>query len=616
MAKINITNQTEPADGVGAGTTEIYVDSADKKLKTKDDADVVHTYSDDHVDLSNIGTNTHAQLDTAVTNSVAHIADVANPHAVDIDDVTPTTTKGDLIIENGTNAIRVAVGTDAQVLTADSAEASGVKWADSAGGGSGSTVYGFQNPVDTSWKYMFNDLDAKSIVTGSDYGGGTLALATTFAGTSGTTGPSTTAYADRYGVATMSNGTSASAYNRLTTSGDETYRAGDGRIKYGCAMKFIDLPRSGDLMAVLFGFGDATNFAATNHAYFYANYSVNTTNWLCWSKGSGTAIATDTGVAFDTNWVNLEIDMAADLSDIKYYMDGALVHTETTATAIPVAGTGMSTQVILQNVGARTQVNELEVDWVYTAIKPTNARGAITDFISDTPPPGAENPVDTTWKVRKNDFGQGDGNNFWGELSMVGGASTGASIAEFSVATDSDRHGIVKLSCGSTYATLLGYVSEMRFGQGEQRFGCAINLDHIPDVTDDYYAFWGYGIDANSYGTYHSCILIDRTVSTTNFVARTRRASVDTDVDTGVPFATGQWYNLEIIANADNTLHTFYIDGVSVATSSTNMPNAAMAPQVMISNVAGVSQSFQLDWLLVAHKPSAALGVIHTWITN
>lgn len=41
----------------------------------------------------------------------------------------PATTKGDLIVHNGTNHIRLAVGTDTQVLTADSAQANGVKWA-------------------------------------------------------------------------------------------------------------------------------------------------------------------------------------------------------------------------------------------------------------------------------------------------------------------------------------------------------------------------------------------------------------------------------------------------------------------------------------------------------
>jgi hypothetical protein len=53
------------------------------------------------------------------------------------DALAPTTTKGDIIVYNGTDNIRLAVGTNGQALFADSTEASGVKWDDitaSAGG--------------------------------------------------------------------------------------------------------------------------------------------------------------------------------------------------------------------------------------------------------------------------------------------------------------------------------------------------------------------------------------------------------------------------------------------------------------------------------------------------
>jgi hypothetical protein len=55
------------------------------------------------------------------------------------DALSPLTTKGDLIGFDGTDNVRVAVGTNGYVLTADSSAASGVSWA-AGGGGSGATI--------------------------------------------------------------------------------------------------------------------------------------------------------------------------------------------------------------------------------------------------------------------------------------------------------------------------------------------------------------------------------------------------------------------------------------------------------------------------------------------
>lgn len=95
-----------------------------------------------HTALTDIGTNTHAQIDT-------HIANTSNPHSVTkvqigLTNVTDDAqiaesignTKGDIITFTGPAApVRLGVGTNGYVVMADSAEASGIKWAAPTGGG-------------------------------------------------------------------------------------------------------------------------------------------------------------------------------------------------------------------------------------------------------------------------------------------------------------------------------------------------------------------------------------------------------------------------------------------------------------------------------------------------
>jgi len=70
------------------------------------------------------------------------------------DALAPTTTKGDLIVNNGTDNVRLGVGTDTYVLTADSTAATGVKWAAAAGGGSNITSQGlWENSATISANY-------------------------------------------------------------------------------------------------------------------------------------------------------------------------------------------------------------------------------------------------------------------------------------------------------------------------------------------------------------------------------------------------------------------------------------------------------------------------------
>jgi len=66
---------------------------------------------------------------TAAAVGIANGGTGQTTQTAGFDALSPATTKGDLIVDNGTNNVRLPVGTNNHVLTADSAQAAGIKWA-------------------------------------------------------------------------------------------------------------------------------------------------------------------------------------------------------------------------------------------------------------------------------------------------------------------------------------------------------------------------------------------------------------------------------------------------------------------------------------------------------
>lgn len=104
MSLIRMTERTTPATPA-TNTAVLYLDSVTGKFRVVNDAGMDYSLGTmDHTELSNIGTNTHAQIDT-------HIADTANPHAV---------TKTQVGLSAVTNALQLVAANNLSDLTSAS----------------------------------------------------------------------------------------------------------------------------------------------------------------------------------------------------------------------------------------------------------------------------------------------------------------------------------------------------------------------------------------------------------------------------------------------------------------------------------------------------------------
>ena len=138
-------------DRTGTKGSLVYANALASKFKIGDLASeaeiatVSHTQTLTNKTISgSSNTITNVSLSTGVTGTlpIANGGTGQTTQTAAFDALSPLTTKGDLLVNNGTNDIRLSVGTNTHVLTADSAEPSGMKWAAVSGGGSTSKTVG------------------------------------------------------------------------------------------------------------------------------------------------------------------------------------------------------------------------------------------------------------------------------------------------------------------------------------------------------------------------------------------------------------------------------------------------------------------------------------------
>lgn len=178
------------------------------------------------------------------------------------------------------------------------------------------------------------------------------------------------------------------------------------------------------------------------------------------------------------------------------------------------------------------------------------------------------------------------------------------------LSTEKERIGYARCNSGSAagahYAMIIN-VQNIYLGAASHVMAGAVKLAALPDVTNDYITAIGFG---DSWPTMNNKIwlVLDRTLSTTNWCTVTAKAGVLTTTVTSTAASTS-WTTLRVEINTAGTSCTFYIDGALVATHSTNIPNnTVVGPQIIGSRVAGTSPNCDWDWMLWRHTIGSTRG--------
>lgn len=262
--------------------------------------------------------------------------------SADFGSLAPTSTKGDLIVHDGAENVRLPVGANGQTPMPDSSLSAGIGYV---------TAVGSRWAAVVRQDFLFGKGDFYSTTSGA---GASADLSDNYGDTGG-----------HPGCLVLTPGT--------TTSGNAfigTFGAYNGCVKLGYGEWIIEecvylthLSDGTDRFTVRVGMGDKTSGNPTDGVFFRYTDNANSGKWECVTRNNDTETASDSGITVAaTTWYRLSIHINAAASSVAFYIDGALVATNTTN--IPTTGRNTS---FMNSMGKSAG---------------TNARYALLDYVN------------------------------------------------------------------------------------------------------------------------------------------------------------------------------------------------------------------------------------------
>jgi len=189
-----------------------------------------------------------------------------------------------------------------------------------------------------------------------------------------------------------------------------------------------------------------------------------------------------------------------------------------------------------------------------------------------------------------------------GVIFGTGQSGTGASVGKLNTNV-SGRAGILVLTTGTTatgYAAIdtWGTSNTYRYDDGQTVFETSVRLPVLSDATNEYSFSVGGAVQNNGIGNDGAFFTYNRASLGANWQAASRLSGSQTTSNSNVAVVANTWVRLALIVNATGTSITYYIDGVLVATITTNIQAAGAGREgcLLVKSAGTTSVTANIDY--------------------
>jgi len=168
------------------------------------------------------------------------------------------------------------------------------------------------------------------------------------------------------GILYLGTGTAINTYRHHYLGPNGQFALGCGRTVIEHKVKVPTLSTGAETFTVYIGMYDHQT-TPVDGAWFEYSDGVNSGNWQCKVANNSSTTTTNTSTAATTSWATFTIDVNSSATEVKFYINGTLVHTETGANIPGVSRQSNICHGIVKNVG--TGQRYIYVDYTDVYVK-------------------------------------------------------------------------------------------------------------------------------------------------------------------------------------------------------------------------------------------------------